>query len=103
MGPIAIGTIYDMYGIITSGFISAEDALKILSIGPVYTQVTLKTEQAVKALKFLSSEGVMSSFFDILMILKTPHDFFTAFFYIHGKYTIFGPYEGKIMFDIKVF
>ncbi|MCR5770379.1 MAG: DUF3990 domain-containing protein [Butyrivibrio sp.] len=60
IGPIAIDTIYDMYGITTSGFISADDALKILSIGPVYTQVTLKTENAVKALKFLSSEIVDS-------------------------------------------
>lgn len=60
IGPIAIDTIYDMYGITTSGFISTDDALKILSIGPVYTQVTLKTENAVKALKFLSSEIVDS-------------------------------------------
>jgi hypothetical protein len=58
IGPIAIDTIYDMYGITTSGFISAEDALKILSIGPVYTQVTLKTEKAVEALSFISSEIV---------------------------------------------
>lgn len=60
IGPIAIDTIYDMYGITTSGFISAEDALKILSIGPVYTQVTLKTDKAVEALSFISSEIVDS-------------------------------------------
>ena len=61
IGPIAIDTIYDMYGITTSGFISSEDALKILSIGPVYTQVTLKSENAVRALSFVSSEIVDSA------------------------------------------
>ena len=55
-GPIAIDTIYDMFGITTSGFVDSDAALKLLSIGPVYTQVTIKTEKGATALKFLSSE-----------------------------------------------
>ena len=55
-GPIAIDTIYDMFGITTSGFVDSDAALKLLSIGPVYTQVTIKSEKGAGALKFLSSE-----------------------------------------------
>ncbi|MCR4634957.1 MAG: DUF3990 domain-containing protein [Butyrivibrio sp.] len=55
-GPIAIDTIYDMFGITTSGFVDSDAALKLLSIGPVYTQVTIKSEKGACALKFLSSE-----------------------------------------------
>ncbi len=56
VGPIANDTIYDLFGITTSGFLTAEEALKLLSAGPEYTQVTLKTDRAAEALRFLSSE-----------------------------------------------
>ncbi len=56
IGPIANDTIYDMLGIISSGFLKTEEALKLLSIGPEYTQVAIKTEKAAKNLRFISSQ-----------------------------------------------
>lgn len=56
IGPIANDTIYDTFGIITSGFLKEEDALQLLLIGPEYHQVALKTEKAAEQLKWLSSE-----------------------------------------------
>ena len=55
IGPIANDTIYDTWGILTSGLIKPEKALEILCVGPQYEQVTLKTQKAVDNLKFLSS------------------------------------------------
>lgn len=55
MGPIANDTIYDTFGIITSGFIKKEDALKLLLNGPEYTQTVIKTEKALSRLKWISS------------------------------------------------
>ena len=56
MGPIANDTIYDVMGIITSGFLREEEALRLLMIGPEYGQITIKSEKAVSQLQFLSSE-----------------------------------------------
>ena len=56
IGPIANDTIYDPFGIITSGFLKEEDALRLLLIGPEYRQIALKTEKAVSRLRWLSSE-----------------------------------------------
>ncbi len=55
IGPIANDTIYDTLGIITSGFISRDQALRLLMIGPVYEQTVIKTEKAAAALRFDSS------------------------------------------------
>ena len=60
IGPIANDTIYDTFGIITSGFLNKDDSLHLLLIGPAYEQVVLKSEKAVSKLKWLSSE-VLSS------------------------------------------
>ncbi|MCR5294680.1 MAG: DUF3990 domain-containing protein [Lachnospiraceae bacterium] len=54
-GPIANDTIYDVMGIITSGFLTPEESLKLLRIGPAYRQVVLKTEKAAARLAFLSA------------------------------------------------
>ncbi|MBR3305372.1 MAG: DUF3990 domain-containing protein [Christensenellaceae bacterium] len=54
-GPIANDTIYDTFGIITSGFIKKDDALKLLLNGPEYTQTVIKTEKALSHLKWISS------------------------------------------------
>ncbi|MBR2578281.1 MAG: DUF3990 domain-containing protein, partial [Erysipelotrichaceae bacterium] len=43
IGPIANDTIYDTWGITTSGLLKPADALRILSVGPEYTQTVLKT------------------------------------------------------------
>lgn len=55
IGPIANDTIYDTWGITTSGFLKPADALHILSMGPEYTQAVLKTEKAADRLRFVSA------------------------------------------------
>jgi hypothetical protein len=58
MGPIANDTIFDTLGILSSGFLSHEDALKLLMIGPEYTQVAIKTKKATSQLRFIKSERI---------------------------------------------
>ena len=59
IGPIANDTIFDTLGVISSGYLKPEEALKLLMIGPEYTQVAVKTEKAVKQLHFISSERIL--------------------------------------------
>jgi hypothetical protein len=54
-GPIANDTLYDTMGIFTSGVLSDEESLSLLSVGPSYTQVVIKSRKAAKALKFLGA------------------------------------------------
>jgi len=56
IGPVANDILYDVMGIITSGFLSREEALALLRLGPVYTQAVIKTEKAVRHLLFLKAE-----------------------------------------------
>jgi len=56
IGPIANDTIYDTFGIITSGLLEREEAMNLLMIGPVYTQIVIRSEKAVRQLKFLRAE-----------------------------------------------
>ena len=42
----------------SSGFLKPEDALRLLMIGPDYTQVAIKTERAVKHLRWIRSERI---------------------------------------------
>ena len=56
IGPIANDTIYDTFGIITSGLLKDQDALRLLMIGPEYRQIVLKTKKAVENLKWISAE-----------------------------------------------
>ena len=58
IGPIANDTIFDTLGIITSGYIKPEDAMKLLLIGPEYRQVAIKTEKGAKQLRFIRSEKI---------------------------------------------
>ena len=58
IGPIANDTIFDTLGIIGSGFLKPEDAVKLLMIGPEYTQVALKTEKAVAKLRWIRSTRI---------------------------------------------
>ncbi len=58
IGPIANDTIFDTLGIMSSGFLKPEDALKLLMIGPEYTQIAIKTEKAVKQLRWVRSEKI---------------------------------------------
>ena len=51
-GPVANDTLYDTYGIITSGLVSSEDSLKLLSVGKRYMQLNIKSEKAASHLKW---------------------------------------------------
>lgn len=57
-GPIANDTLYDTWGIITSGMIAKEDALRLLMLGGAYEQIVIKTEKAAAALRFVSAERI---------------------------------------------
>lgn len=58
IGPIANDTIFETFGVITSGFLSSGDAIKLLMVGPEYTQVALKTEKAARKLRWIRSERI---------------------------------------------
>ena len=58
IGPIANDTIFDTFGIMGSGYLNPDDALKLLMIGPEYTQIAIKTEKAAKQLCFIRSEMI---------------------------------------------
>lgn len=57
-GPIANDTLYDTWGIITSGLLPKEDALRLLMIGGEYEQIVIKTQKAAEALRFVSAESI---------------------------------------------
>ncbi|RKM56117.1 DUF3990 domain-containing protein [Butyrivibrio sp. CB08] len=56
IGPIANDTIYETFGIITSGYLTDEEAMKLLMVGRSSQQIVLKTQKAADKLKFVSSE-----------------------------------------------
>ena len=58
IGPIANDTLFDTFGIITSGFLTPEEALRLLMVGPEYTQAAVKTEKAAAQLRWLRSERI---------------------------------------------
>ncbi len=75
IGPVANDTIYDTMGIMTSGFLKTEEAVKLLLIGPCYKQIVLKTEKAKEKLKFISSEHIIGdNLKDQRKILKKEED-----------------------------
>lgn len=55
IGPIANDTIYDTLGIFTSGYLSDDQALELLRIGPCYEQIAIKTDKAASHLIWKSS------------------------------------------------
>ena len=59
IGPIANDTIFDTFGIITSGFLKPEEALRLLMIGPEYTQVAIKTQKAADQLMWIGAEKII--------------------------------------------
>lgn len=58
IGPIANDTIFETLGVITSGYIEPEDAMKLLMIGPEYIQAAIKTENAVRHLRWIRAEKI---------------------------------------------
>lgn len=61
IGPIANDIIYDTFGIITSGFLSEEEAMKLLLIGPEYYQIVIKTQKAVQQLTWLDAVTITAA------------------------------------------
>ncbi|MBR6381259.1 MAG: DUF3990 domain-containing protein [Lachnospiraceae bacterium] len=57
-GPIANDTIFETFGIISSGFLQPSEALRLLMIGPEYTQVVIKTPKAAENLRWISAEQI---------------------------------------------
>lgn len=55
IGPIANDTIFETYGIVTSGLLRPEHALQLLLIGPEFVQIAVKTEAAAKSLKWIDA------------------------------------------------
>ena len=58
IGPVANDTLFETYGIITSGLLTSEQALELLRIGLEYTQVAIKTETGADALRWMDAEGL---------------------------------------------
>ncbi|MBQ6399882.1 MAG: DUF3990 domain-containing protein [Clostridia bacterium] len=58
IGPIANDTLFDTLGIISSGFLEPAQAMRLLMIGPEYTQVAVKTDRAAARLRYLRSERI---------------------------------------------
>lgn len=55
IGPIANDTLYETFGILTSGLVDREAALKVLKYGNHYTQVVIKTPKALSQLTWTSA------------------------------------------------
>ena len=55
-GPIANDTIYDTWGLLSSGIFSKEESLRLLQLGPSYTQLVIKSEKALSQLQWLNAE-----------------------------------------------
>lgn len=60
IGPVANDTLYDLMGMTTSGFLERETSLRILGLGPVYTQAVIKTDRAAAQLRFLEARTLTS-------------------------------------------
>ena len=58
VGPIANDTIFDTLGIITSGFLRSDEAIRLLLIGPKYEQTVVKTPRAAANLRWISSREI---------------------------------------------
>ncbi|MBQ9515337.1 MAG: DUF3990 domain-containing protein [Ruminococcus sp.] len=58
IGPIANDTIFDTWGVITSGLLPQELALELLQLGGEYHQIVLKTKKAVSQLRFIGSRVI---------------------------------------------
>ena len=60
IGPIANDILYDTLGILTSGFLKKENALQLLTIGPEFEQIAIKTEKAKEHLQWKTARIIGS-------------------------------------------
>ena len=58
IGPIASDTIYDTWGVLTSGILDREKSLEVLKAGKFYDQTVIKTEKAAKNLLWIYSRVI---------------------------------------------
>ena len=58
IGPIAVDTIYETWGVITGGVINKEQALELLKIGQTYEQTVIKTKKGLSSLRFVKAETI---------------------------------------------
>ncbi len=56
IGPIANDTLYDTWGIITSGLLSDNEAEEVMMIGPCYEQTVIKSDKALSKLLFIKAD-----------------------------------------------
>lgn len=56
IGPIANDTLYNTWGVLTSGLLEDAQALDLLQLGPAYQQVVVKSEKAAAALQWLGAK-----------------------------------------------
>lgn len=61
IGPIANDTIYNTWGILTSGLVDKEKSLAVLCCGNEYMQIVIKTNKALNNLKWITSEKLDKS------------------------------------------
>ena len=54
-GPVAVDTLFETYGIITSGLLTEEQSLTLLSIGRTYSQTVIKTPEGLSGLKWVDA------------------------------------------------
>ncbi len=56
MGPVANDILFDTLGVISSGVLPMDTVLRLLLIGPNYTQLAIKTEKAKRQLRWIGAE-----------------------------------------------
>jgi hypothetical protein len=70
IGPIANDTIFDTMGIFTSGFLTDDESLSLLSVGPSYTQIVIKSSKALEQLSWTGARiipgGELASYAELL-------------------------------------
>lgn len=53
IGPVANDTIYDTFGMLTSGLLDASLSLRLLRLGPCFEQIAIKSDRALRQLTWL--------------------------------------------------
>ncbi|MBR7072780.1 MAG: DUF3990 domain-containing protein [Eubacterium sp.] len=81
IGPIANDTLYDTYGIIFSGLLSGDDALRLLRVGKQFTQINIKSEKAASQLTWEYAETLQDDeIAESKMLLRSEESEFRAAF-----------------------
>jgi hypothetical protein len=81
IGPIANDTLFDTFGIITSGILKKEQALQLLQAGPTYRQIVIRSGKALDQLSFMSCEVIDEKDLDVYhgLVLEEERKFQESF------------------------